>query len=428
LIIAREAGELSVKTGYPEGVALSHYQAGVIHDSKGDYPAAMNKYREALRAWDEIEKKVLVPGKKNAVITTYRTKALTYLGNDHTMQGDFPNALKYSFEALKLATETGNKSLQASNFGIIANVFNNQKEFTKALEYYFKALDIYKQLGMQNGVAYCYIGIGNTYNDKNEFDKALEYYFNSLKINEASGNKPYIAANLGNIGSAYSRQGKDELALEYFLKALIIDEELNNTVGKAYRMSSIGAVYLKQEKFKDAERFLLKGLELSELIGSQNMKQDRHRELSELYEKLGDQKRALNHFKLYTALKDSIFGEEKNRELTKHELNYEFEKKEAELRAEQEKKDAVANADKKRQEIFFWLLASIAAAVGLIALVVFRSLQVTRKQKSIIEEQKLLVERKQKEVLDSIHYAKRIQQSLLPTEQYIQRHLGQKKH
>lgn len=51
----------------------------------------------------------------------------------------------------------------------------------------------------------------------------------------------------------------------------------------------------------------------------------------------------------------------------------------------------------------------------------FRSLSVTRKQKQIIEHQKKFVEEKQKEILDSIYYARRIQKSLLPTEKYIEK-------
>ncbi|HET6245945.1 MAG: hypothetical protein H0V01_06940 [Bacteroidetes bacterium] len=45
-----------------------------------------------------------------------------------------------------------------------------------------------------------------------------------------------------------------------------------------------------------------------------------------------------------------------------------------------------------------------------------RSLRITKKQKSKIEEQKHIVEEKQNEVFDSIHYAKRIQEAILPIE------------
>ncbi|HYG50275.1 MAG TPA: hypothetical protein VD905_05195 [Flavobacteriales bacterium] len=45
------------------------------------------------------------------------------------------------------------------------------------------------------------------------------------------------------------------------------------------------------------------------------------------------------------------------------------------------------------------------------------------KQKADIEQQKQVIEEKQKELLDSIHYARRIQTALLPTEKYIDKNL-----
>ena len=54
---------------------------------------------------------------------------------------------------------------------------------------------------------------------------------------------------------------------------------------------------------------------------------------------------------------------------------------------------------------------------------IFRSYRQKKKANEIIAQQKILVEEKQKEVLASIEYAKRIQQSLLPTEKYIEKNL-----
>lgn len=47
----------------------------------------------------------------------------------------------------------------------------------------------------------------------------------------------------------------------------------------------------------------------------------------------------------------------------------------------------------------------------------------TEQQAHEIEMEKLLVEEKNKEILDSIHYSKRIQKALLPSEKYIERNL-----
>lgn len=59
---------------------------------------------------------------------------------------------------------------------------------------------------------------------------------------------------------------------------------------------------------------------------------------------------------------------------------------------------------------------------------IFNRFKVTQCQKTVIKEkekeaqfQKQIIEEKQKEIIDSIHYAKRIQDALLPNEKQIDR-------
>ena len=61
--------------------------------------------------------------------------------------------------------------------------------------------------------------------------------------------------------------------------------------------------------------------------------------------------------------------------------------------------------------------------VAIVSLKAYKNKQranvIISEQKATVEKQKHLVDEKQKEILDSIRYAKRIQISLLPTEKYI---------
>jgi serine phosphatase RsbU (regulator of sigma subunit) len=61
----------------------------------------------------------------------------------------------------------------------------------------------------------------------------------------------------------------------------------------------------------------------------------------------------------------------------------------------------------------------------ILAIVILRSLRINQKKNEIINLQKQTVE-KQKEILDSIYYARRIQMALLPSEKYIARQLTDK--
>ena len=57
--------------------------------------------------------------------------------------------------------------------------------------------------------------------------------------------------------------------------------------------------------------------------------------------------------------------------------------------------------------------------VIILALFILRSYIQKRKDNKLITLQKHLVEEKQREILDSIHYAKRIQTALMTNENYI---------
>lgn len=348
--------------------------------------------------------------------------------------GNFSASLTYFFKALKIGEDLGNKGIIASNLGNIGNVYGSMGEYDKSLEYTTKAMKISEELGDKKRVATDLGNMGNLYDLKNDTKKALEYYHRSLEMNKELHDKIGIGSNLGNIGLVYNHIGEKGKAITYYLQALIIATEIGDQQLIAITNGSIGELYTsmiekaaskeKRELAIKAESHLFKALAIDTTIGYIHHLENTYHNLSELYTITENHKRSLEYFKLYSNTKDSLFNEEKNKEITRHEMTYEFEKKAANLKAEQEKKEAVAEADRKRQNIFFWLMSIVAVAIAIIAMIVFRSLRVTRQQKQIIEHQKELVEEKQLEILDSIHYAKRIQESLLPTEKYIDKNIN----
>ncbi|HSY75410.1 MAG TPA: SpoIIE family protein phosphatase, partial [Bacteroidia bacterium] len=111
-------------------------------------------------------------------------------------------------------------------------------------------------------------------------------------------------------------------------------------------------------------------------------------------------------------------------------LTADFDKKTAVAAAEQEKKDAISKADSKRQKLYILFSLIIAIVLGGVAIVIFRSLKTVRKQKAeievqktLVEQQKDLVEEKNKEILDSITYAKRLQDAILPPLNLVKQYL-----
>ncbi|HEY6160088.1 MAG TPA: hypothetical protein VI112_02665, partial [Bacteroidia bacterium] len=163
--------------------------------------------------------------------------------------------------------------------------------------------------------------------------------------------------------------------------------------------------------------------QLYDSLGVLDGTRDFEKSYSDLDTARGDYKGALEHYKKFIAARDSISNEENTKKQTRSEMQYEFDKKESQAQAEQDKRDAVTR-------IIIYSISGGLVLVLLLAVFIYHSYRQKQKaniiimwQKEEVEKQKHLVEEKQKEILDSIHYAKRIQHSLLPREAYISRKL-----
>jgi hypothetical protein len=141
--------------------------------------------------------------------------------------------------------------------------------------------------------------------------------------------------------------------------------------------------------------------------------------LSDLYVIIHKPKLALEFYKAHIAARDSLFNDENTRKTTRLEMNYEFEKKESATKLEQEKKDALAFEEGKKQKIVMYSVSGILVLVLCFALFAYRSYRQKQLANVEITKQKHLIEEKQKEILDSIRYAKRIQTAHLPNDKYI---------
>lgn len=418
---------------------------GINYKNQGDYLKSLEEYFKSMKLNERLMELNQKEGKAGLA------KNYGNIGIVYKEQGDFPNALEYSLKALKLDEELGDKKGMAMRLGNIGIVYKEQADYPKALDYYFKALKIDEELGNKAGVARHLGNIGVVYINQNDYKNALDYCNKALKIDEALGSKSGIARNLSNIGTIYKEQSGDtkfnsieqkkflDLALEIFLTALKMTEELGTKNGTAIQLSNIGGVYTRQMKYKEAFDYLYRALALAKSIDAMDKVKENYGELSTLYEKsnisLPDsvggkllnmeqmRLRSLHYYKRFIDIRDTLFSEENKKQLVRKEMNFDFEKKEAATKAEQDIKDALAKEELKQKEKQRNYFILGFALVGLLSLFIFRSYRQKQKANKIISLQKILVEEKQKEILDSIHYAKRIQQSLLPTDTYIDRTL-----
>ena len=370
-------------------------------------------------------------GNKKGIAYSYSN-----IGNVYNIQGNYPEALKNLLVSLKIREAIGNKKGIADSYNNIGLVYYYQGNYTEALKNHFSSLKIYEALSDKKDIASSYNNIGIVYSDQGNYTEALKNYLACLKIMEAIDNKSGIATSYNNIGLVYFDQGNYPEALKNYFSSLKIKEAIGDKAGIAISYNTIGNVFIKQKKYKEAGEYLIKAKELSKEIGYKEYLRNAYSHLTELDSAKGNYKGAYENHKLYIFYRDSLDNEQTRKKIIQNQMTYDFEKKEAvanaEYKKEIENQQALAEEKSRKQNV-----VTLFVVIGLLLVLVFagfilRSLRVTRKQKQIIEiksrvteQQKIIIEEKNKDITDSINYAKRIQEAKLPKKDEIYSSLPQ---
>lgn len=141
----------------------------------------------------------------------------------------------------------------------------------------------------------------------------------------------------------------------------------------------------------------------------------------EYYNQIGDYKTAIHYQSKYIRATDSLNAQMRQSDIIEKNNKYKFQKEQAKLLLEQQRKDFEALEDLKQQQYLTYASMSAVVVVIILLFMAFKVIKqkqsaykLISEQKNTVEAQKLLVEIKNKEIGDSIKYAKRLQEAILP--------------
>ncbi|MFI5142289.1 MAG: tetratricopeptide repeat protein [Bacteroidia bacterium] len=325
---AQQALTLAKSVQYKQGEVIALSYIGLTYHLRNDFASALNYYYQEQKEYETYDNK------------KSQAKNLSNIGNVFSDKGDYIKALDFYFQSLKINETIKYREGIASAYNNIGIIYNYQGNYDKTLEFFFKALQINTELKRQRGIVNALGNIGNIYYFQHKYSKALEYQLKAMKMNEASGNKSALSDNYGNIAITYNDQSdadfiaqglqpadRFKLSTEFSFKALKLNEELKSQYGITVNFLNIGAAYLKANKFTDAETYCLKGLTLAKTDGYLELVKEGAQKLSDVYQNLSNQKKALEYFKMYIISRDSLQNEENTKKTVRLEMNYEFDKK-----------------------------------------------------------------------------------------------------
>ncbi|CAN5457183.1 hypothetical protein BH10BAC1_BH10BAC1_16720 [soil metagenome] len=307
------------------------------------------------------------------------------LGYCYWRFSDYSLSLTHSLKALKIYKETKALKDEADTLNSIGAVYMFQQEHQKRLECNVQCLKIREEVGDKEGVAGSQNNVGETYFEMGDANNAIDWFYKSLENPDASEQIKAWATH--NLGKVYKVRNDLEKAEEYLLKSLAISTAVNYDVLSTVSYLELATLFFEKKEFSEAEQYAQSALTISEQIGSKEDTKLALNLIAQIKENVGDLKEALIFYKKHHTTHIEVFNEINTQRIRDIEFQYEIER-------------ITKQAEIERLKTF--------------------ELQAAYEE---IEDQKQLLEHRNIEIIDSIKYARRIQQALLKDEEHVSKHL-----
>lgn len=404
---AKQAEALALQIDSEISIAQVNFIFGYLAYARGDFARAKEFYGTAGEIYTKLNDKEGI------------AKIMYHSGIVHVFTGNYAKANSNFFEALKMYEALGLKRPASNCIIAIGNVYGRQGNRIKELEYHMKGLAIKKDLNDESGICAAYINIGNVYSSIQKNDTALDYYTKALALAEKLQNQKWIVNAVGNIGMLYGNMGNYSKALEYLMRSLKVSEAMKDKQAMTVDYFTIGGIYTQMKETEKAKEYINRSVELAHEIGSIVDEKNAYEQLADIYATEKKYKEAYQMHKKFTDLKDSIFRFENAKQFAEMGTQYETEKKDTEIKLLSKDKE-VQSANLKRQTIIIWFVAAGLLIVVALAFFIFYLSRQKNRTNIALEQTSRLIEEKNKDITDSINYAKRIQTAMLPSLETIQ--------
>ena len=277
---------------------------------------ALNTFQRSLSISEILKNQSLIAKCRNGMANYYLRKE------------EYKTAMHHLTEALKAAENAGDAhatGLICNGLGLV-NISLNKPEL--AIAYFQNAKRLCNETGDMTNEAGINLNIANCYAEIGEYPKALEYYIENLRIlKQINDSSQIILAyiNLGMVNRQLGRLNNSSNCLDIALNCLksFHDQSLLCTT-----LLEKGNTALAANKPEEAGKFFQQCLEISTGTLARSNRMEAYTGLSSVAESEGNFRQALQYFKQYTEVKDSIMNDETRRSISEIQMQSDIQKKE----------------------------------------------------------------------------------------------------
>lgn len=311
------------------------------------------------------------------------------LGIIYTEMALFGRAIDAYFEALLLWEALGDSAGISIAYGSIGLMYYYQKDWVKALDFNYRKVPISQASGDLWELSKTYNNIAQIYNSMTEHDTALIYLNKSLELNNQMKYQAGIADALHKIATTWLLIGNPDSAYLYMNRALNIANEQNDPSIVEYYVT-ISNIYQIMADYNQALRYASQAYRLGKERSLPLIVADASRLLGDIYSKTGRKDLAYDYLRESHQLTDSISNDDYLRQVTRLEIQYEYDKKQKAAEFARLEESLKRDLQIRQQQAYLKGLAIFVVLVIIISLLYIRHNRLKSRITGIELEQKLL--------------------------------------
>jgi len=438
-----QAQKLGEESKFVSGLATTYKYIGVLYYNEDKYDSALIYYNLSVE-------QLKIIGDKNNLSRMYHNIGSVYLA-----QTNYKAALQNYLRSLEIKDQLNDQVGLIQSYKDIGILYyqmsaNDTTNLILALNFCKRAATLNQKIDNKELHANLCDYIGLIYLAKKQIDSAL-IFFEQEKITAIKlKNDIFLAKSIEGEANCHTDNKNYSKALDILKQALKIYILNNENVGKANVYNRLGLNYFMLNNFEKAIFYFLKSNELATQYSLVETQKENLERLSELFAFTKKFEKAYTYHLKYKKLNDSINYDENNRIIAQMQLQYGLDKKQKEDEIEKQKQLARLN----QMRWFTYSLAIGFILMTLLIVFVYRNFRNKKKanflltQKNIeIEKQHItlkhlnqelsqqkeeitqqrdelhlkskIIENKNHDITDSIHYARKIQAAVLPPDDIL---------
>ena len=399
------------------GMGRACYGLSYVYSFRGDVPSSEQYANRALRCFEEA-------GDNRGIIHT-----LNVLSYHARQRQDLEAAKGFLERAVATAREVRDTLPLADATNSLGNLYKEMALFSQAIDSYFEALELWEAKSDTAGMSIAYGSIGLAYFYQKDYDRALEFCRKHLLLSEKRSDLWEVSKICNTIAQVHNARGVSDSALVYLRKSLLLNRQMNYPTGEASSCYNIASTLLYMSQPDSAYWYMKQAMDLVTGTGTPvppeyyvtlaNIEQslgkysqamangtrayslgkekglpltvsDASLLLSDLYFRTGRKDKAYEYLREHMLLRDSISNDEFLKQVTRMELQYNYDKKQEAAEYEMMQERLISENKIRQQRTLLTSLGVMFALAALFAMLYLRHTRLKSKYTQIDLEQRLL--------------------------------------